>query len=151
MKDLIYMCDILSPIPGLKIKKENRFHTILGGVISIIAFILITVTSVYFTNIMLSRTEKSITFNVNSADNPSFNLSQTPIIFIFTNNLGFPIQNSEKYFSIHSAMWNISILDNKTMTTVPTYLNFEKCDINKHFAPEYKKLYENMPFLCEHI
>jgi hypothetical protein len=150
MKEIIFKSDILSPHPSLKINKYNRHRTIFGGIVSILAFSLILTTAIYFTQIMLSRSEKSITYNVSPNENPSFEFSNMPFIFYYTNYLGFPIQNVERYFKTIVATWTIKQVNNSISTT-PTFLNIEKCDINKHIPTEYKMYFENLPFLSEHL
>jgi hypothetical protein len=150
MKELILKSDILGPNPSLKIHKNKRHSSIPGGIISILAFFLILTVAIYFIERMLSRSDKTITFNVFPTESQSFDFSKVPIIFIFTDYLGFPLKNVEKYFRTYVATWDIK-QNNNTIITTPTFLKFEKCDINKHFSSEHKFFFENIPFLSDHI
>jgi hypothetical protein len=152
MERFILSQDILSPRPELKINRHRVFQTLLGGTVSLVGYILILITAGYFANILFSRREKSITYNVSpTPENSTLDIGSLPITYMTVDNFGYPIRNQSRYFTTNVMVWNLSEGDGKmTMSTVGTPIKIENCDYNKHFGI-YKGYFESVPFLTDHF
>lgn len=53
--DSIKFFDFLSPTPNLKINKQNRFNTTIGGILGLLSIILTISAAFYFTTILFQR------------------------------------------------------------------------------------------------
>ena len=149
MKTIIKFLDFLSPLPNLKIDKEDRFKNLLGGTISILSSILIISLTVYFSKELLTRTKSSIIFNYAPNENQSQNISNFPYALVLTNSYGQPLADDSRVYSVYSVINTLYTNYSSTtpITTIKTQtIEQEKCDINKHFG-NYTQNFKNIPFL----
>lgn len=149
MLNLIKATDILSPIPELKINRKTRYQTVLGGVFSILTFVMILVTTGYFLNILFSRLDKTITYNIGPPKtNITQDMNKSPYAVLVVDRYGFPFANSSRIYSLRTIRWQLYMTANGLMT-VPFPIQNEMCNITKHFSG-FVDLVSNVPFMNIH-
>jgi hypothetical protein len=152
MKDFILLFDFLSPIPNLKINKNDRLKNNISSLASLLAIAMIISVSGYLCLQMFIRADSNIIYNSLPNKDQIQNISQFPYMIGVFSNLGKPISDDEKIYYIQSEIWNMYHDNtNGTIKQVAkrTLIQQEKCDINKHFG-EYRKIFENIPYLSSY-
>ena len=149
MKEYLLKLDLISPKPKMLIEGHNRYRTILGCIASLIAYILILVTTIYFTINLFYRTSKIITYNLYPTEDALFNISQSPYQVLITDRKGYPLKNQSRYFTFLTYHWNIVKYYNNTQYTEQIYIPSEACNLNNSFG-EKQKLFEMVPYIEQH-
>ena len=132
-------------------KGENGYKTFIGGVISIISIILSLICGVYFLQRMFLRKDISLIFS--NQINPFKNITYShklPFLLRLTDTNSLPFEEDDKLYYVTASVWyggtndtNISYSAKQTSVS----LNIGKCDIDKHFAEEFREYFINFPEL----
>lgn len=150
MFNIIKETDILSPIPELKINRKARFQTLLGGAFSIMTFILIIIITIYFLNILFSRQDKTITYNIAPLqDQITHDMYKSPYAITVTDRLGFPFVNASRIYFMRSIVWTLTMTSNG-MSNVPSPVSNEVCNLTKHFKG-FEEQVKELPFINYNI
>ena len=143
MKSLIRKCDFVSNKITLTFneKWEKRNKTLIGGIISLFFIIIIIIYSFYLFIHLFYRKDLSVIHLTQI--NPFINLTYShklPFLLRLTDKN----EEDEKLYYITASVWygggnDTSLAYQATQTSIS--LNISKCDINKHFSDEYKKIF----------
>jgi hypothetical protein len=148
----IKVFDFLSPTPSLKINKQNRFRTNIGGSFGLLSIILTISAAVYFTTLMFGRKEQNIMYNTSPRLDVVQNISDLPYMIMLQDNKFYPLDEAPRYYFIHSELWK-TVKDNSTGTnqviTTRHVIEHEMCDLDKHFGP-YKEYFKDVAYLNKH-
>jgi hypothetical protein len=150
MSSYLLYCDFLSPAPNLNIDKHSHFRSNLGAVFSMIVIFLIIAITSYFTIRMFDREDQSVIFNQIASMKVAQNLSDYPFMIMLQGYLIYDRLTPRDYY-LYSTLWRIT--KNTTtgqMQTTRTLIEYEMCDINKHFG-QYKEYFENVTYMKSHF
>jgi hypothetical protein len=141
--------DFLSYKISLRINKKGhtRYKTFIGGLISILTYLISISFCIYFLLRMLNRKDLSIIHSTHQ--NPFINITfsnKLPFLLRISDTNSIPYKDDEKLYYIKSSIWyggsnNTSISGSASQYSVS--LNISKCNLNTHFTKEFKNYFEN--------
>ena len=139
--------DFLSYKISLRINKKGhtRYKTFIGGLISILTYLISISFCIYFLLRMLNRKDLSIIHSTHQ--NPFINITfSNKLPFLLRISDSIPYKDDEKLYYIKSSIWyggsnNTSISGSASQYSVS--LNISKCNLNTHFTKEFKNYFEN--------
>ena len=148
MKSIIINCDLFSHNATLTFneKGDTGYKTFIGG-ISIISTIFSILNVFYFIQRIFSR--KDITILTSTQINPFVNLTYShklPFLLRLTDTNSLPFEDDDKLYYITASIWHGGTNDTTISYSAKQHsvsFNIGKCDINKHFADEYKEMFKN--------
>jgi hypothetical protein len=90
MSKFLTNLDALGPQIILRIHSNERFKTVIGGIMTLISFMIISGLSIYFSVMIFGRKKPNVSFNTVVNEWPNFNISKTPILFGVFDSSGSP-------------------------------------------------------------
>ena len=142
--------DFLSYKISLRINKKGhtRYKTFIGGLISILTYLISISFCIYFLLRMLNRKDLSIIHSTHQ--NPFINITfsnKLPFLLRISDTNSIPYKDDEKLYYITASIWYGGSNDSSLFGIAPQYsvsLNVSKCDIDKHFNNEFKDYFRNI-------
>jgi hypothetical protein len=140
--NFIIELDFLGPPPNLCILSKNRLKTKLGGILSILDVILISILSIYFIFGMLSRQHFNLITSSLSTNDTRYNLSHFPLVYTPIDvNMNPFVDSSLVNFAFGSFEINSQTNHNKITLKPATWCNI------KQYPEETRKYFEDIPNL----
>ena len=149
MKSLIKKIDFFPHKAALTFnpKGDIGYKTFIGGLISMLSIIFSFICGFYFLYRMFLRKDMSIIFS--NEINPFSNISYShklPFLLRMSDTDSLPYEEDERLYYITASIWYGGTNDTNISITASQHsvsLNIGKCDIDKHFADEYKSYFLN--------
>lgn len=107
---------------------------------SILSYLIMFIVGGYFVSQMVTRANKTITYNMAPSMNVSKDMSGMPYMIMLQNNFFYPHANERQTYFIHSEIWTTRQNSTSGVVTTRVVVQQEPCDINKHFG-EYKEFF----------
>lgn len=145
IKYYIRLCDYYSNEVKLMMNSnEDRVKNTFGGVISLLSFLIIIGTVMFFCVDFIKRENPIIISNTSLSKNNSItNVNSIPYLFRLTNDYQEPYEDARSVYEIIFSFF-ISEYDpiNQSLKQKFTLMESEPCNIDKHFG-EYRKYFLN--------
>ena len=120
---------------------ETKYKTIIGGIISFLSIFGSCGLCIYFLLKFFDRNEASV---VHSTQTDIYinntNSHKMPILLRLSDTNSKTFDNPEKIYNITLKVWHGGSNDSTTLLQTYEDVEMEKCDINKHFNSEFKKI-----------
>ena len=123
---------------------SERLKTKLGGLLSILSFLICFSGAIYFIQDFLKFSRPTVIMNESPQFNVTYkNFDQIPFGVRITDEYGNPYKNPEKLFTLKYD-WVTTQFDKKgNVVQVYNTLNISKCNLDRHFSDSYKQLFYN--------
>ena len=149
MKSLIKKADFFPHKATLTFneKGETGYKTFIGGLITIISILFSIICSSYFILRLFLRKDLTVIYS-NEID-PFVNITYShklPFLLRLTDTNSLPFEDDDKLYYITASIWHGGTNDTTISYSAKQHsvsFNIGKCDINKHFADEYKEMFKN--------
>ena len=129
-------------------KKGDIGHkTFIGGLITITSILFSIICSSYFILRLFLRKDLTVIYS-NEID-PFVNITYShklPFLLRLTDTNSLPFEDDDKLYYITASIWHGGTNDTTISYSAKQHsvsFNIGKCDINKHFADEYKEMFKN--------
>jgi hypothetical protein len=107
MKTMKKMFDVVSYTPYITWEGHKRYTTVRGLIISLIAFCLVSVLSI-FSLIYLQKETLDVLLTKDINDLPEYNFTNFPFMFKINDNYGQTINNADKIYHFYFTLWTFS-------------------------------------------
>ena len=120
---------------------ETKYKTIFGGIISFISIFGSCGLCIYFLLKFFDRNEASVVHSTQTDIYINNTIShKMPILLRLSDTNSKTFDNPEKIYNITLKVWHGGSNDSTTLLQTYEDVEMEKCDINKHFNGEFKKI-----------
>jgi hypothetical protein len=136
--NFIRKIDFLGPKPTLKYDKYDNHKTLFGAVLSILCFLVLLAGSVFFTNILIERSNYSVLMNEEAHPNSFVNWTDREFQFNVIDKYGLLIPESDRVYGIVGTYWETMKGGGARLRPVEV----ERCNLDIHYA-KHKDLYLN--------
>lgn len=130
MRNALKLMDSISQEPNLYIKENKRFKNCIGGIISISIYLLFSLLSYFFIKIFLQGENRYYIFEESIENQPTFNLTNYPIMFTISDKDGNVLEDPEKHFNFVAKKQEINFIKKNSKLqkkSLITYINITKC------------------------
>ena len=122
-------------------KGETTYKTIIGGIISFLSIFGSCGLCIYFLLKFFDRNEASVVHSTQTDIYINNTIShKMPILLRLSDTNSKTFDNPEKIYNITLKVWHGGSNDSTTLLQTYEDVEMEKCDINKHFNGEFKKI-----------
>ena len=122
-------------------KGETTYKTIIGGIISFLSIFGSCGLCIYFLLKFFDRNEASVVHSTQTDIYINNSIShKMPILLRLSDTNSKTFDNPEKIYNITLKVWHGGSNDSTTLLQTYEDVEMEKCDINKHFNGEFKKI-----------
>ena len=120
---------------------ETKYKTIIGGIISFLSIFGSCGLCIYFLLKFFDRNEASVVHSTQTDIYINNTIShKMPILLRLSDTNSKTFDNPEKIYNITLKVWHGGSNDSTTLLQTYEDVEMEKCDINKHFNGEFKKI-----------
>ena len=124
---------------------ETKYKTIFGGIISFISIFGSCGLCIYFLYKFFDRNEASVVHSTQTDIYINNTIShKMPILLRLSDTNSQVFENPEKLYNITLKVWHGGSNDSTSLLQTFEEIKMEKCDINKHFNGDFKKIINDL-------
>lgn len=134
--ELIKRWDILSQKAFFFVNKDKRFKTLLGGCLSITAYLFILFFTFLFLNDLFQKTQIKLIYNEQELAKPIYNMTRYPFLFQLKDEDGKNFDDAHKIFEIEINKISIQKTTNKGVLkfiSKSSIIEWKKCNLIPYY------------------
>lgn len=137
LENIFLSIDFVGCSPKFFINKNEKFKTVFGGMLSCLTGIIIAASSIYFVNLLFSRSTYSVIINEEYNPTPFRDWTNEEFSIILLDKFLDNVHDRENIYDIYADFWwNKPYMDDKGVYNYKMQRNeikLETCNITKHF------------------